>query len=282
MKNFALIINKEKGLTSRDVVNKLNKILNTKKIGHTGTLDPIATGVLVCLVGKYTKLVEIITAEDKEYVATIKLGVKTDSLDITGNIIDEQKPKKLEEQNIKIVLNGLVGEYIQTIPLYSAVHINGKRLYEYARNNENVELPQNKVFIKEIEFLSYKDDSIKFRVVVSKGTYIRSLIQTICDNLNTIGSMSELIRTRQGNFKLENAFTIKDVENNNYQKLNIEDLLQIQSVEISKDIVKKIYNGNKLEMKLKGYILFKENGNEIALYYFTNDIGRLVILLKEN
>ena len=278
MNDIGLIINKDKNLTSRDVVNKLVKILNNKKIGHTGTLDPIATGVLVCLTGKYTKLVDLITVLDKEYIAEIKLGIKTDTEDITGNILETTKVKEYSKEEIIDVLNNLVGEYIEEIPIYSAVHIQGKRLYEYARNNEIVLLPKRKVEIKEIELLDYRDDLIQFRVVVSKGTYIRSLIQTICHNLNTIGTMNNLIRTRQGKFKIEDAYTLKDIENNNYQALKIQDLIELSEVELDNILYKKVINGNIIEDNLNGYILYKYINEDIALYYFENGIGKLKIL----
>ena len=280
MNNIGLIINKDKNLTSRDVVNKLTHILNNKKIGHTGTLDPIATGVLVCLTGKYTKLVDLITTLDKEYIAEIKLGVKTDTEDITGNILKTTKVKEYSKKEIINVLNNLVGEYEEEIPLYSAVHVNGKRLYEYARNNEEVELPKRKVEIKEIELLDYHSDLIQFRVVVSKGTYIRSLIQTICGSLNTIGTMNNLVRTRQGKFKIEDAYTLKDIKNNNYKPLKIQDLIDLQEIELDNVLYKKVINGNQIEDNLNGYILYKYNNEDIALYYFESGIGKLKILFN--
>ena len=276
--NIGIVINKDKDMTSRDVVNKLSHILNIKKIGHTGTLDPMATGVLVCLTNKYTKLVDLITNEDKEYIATIKFGIKTDTDDITGNILESISVKEYNKQDIIEVLNNLIGIYEEEIPIYSAVHVNGKRLYEYARNNEDVELPKRKVDIKEIEFLDYHNDLLKFRVVVSKGTYIRSLIQTICKNLNTIGTMNNLIRTRQGKFKIENSYTLNDIANNNYQILNLTDMLDIKIKSVTNILAKKIINGNKLEMNEKGFVLFQDKGCDIALYYFENKIGKLKIL----
>ncbi len=276
--NFGIVINKEKDYTSRDVINKLNHILRTKKIGHTGTLDPLATGVLVCLIGKYTKLVSLIMDEDKEYIASIKLGIKTDTLDITGNIIDKCEIKKYNLEEINNILKSFLGEYHQIIPLYSAKRVNGKRLYEYARSKEEVKLPESIVNIKEIELLDYHDDLIKFRVVVSKGTYIRSLIQSMCDKLNCYGTMNELIRTRQGKFRINNSYTLNDIENNNYQILKIEDLLDVEVLNIPNGLEKSILNGNKIELDKNGYILFKKDNEEIALYYFENKIGRLKIL----
>ena len=179
--NQVLVVNKSINLTSRDVVNKLNSIFKTKKIGHTGTLDPMATGVLVCVFGKYTKLVDYLSQTDKEYLASIKLGIETDTWDIMGNIIKKEKVKKFSVKEINDVLQSFVGIYKQQIPLYSAKHVNGKRLYEYARLNEPVKLPENEVEIKKIEFISYENAEITFKVLVSKGTYIRSLIQSILE-----------------------------------------------------------------------------------------------------
>lgn len=273
-----LVINKEKGLTSRDVVNKLCKILHTKRIGHTGTLDPIATGVLVCLTDKHTKLVDVLTSTYKEYIATIKLGIKTDTLDITGNIIEENSNYDLNINEINNVLKSFVGKNIQEVPIYSAVSINGKRLYEYARNNIEVTLPKREVTIKEIELLEYNKDIIKFRCIVSKGTYIRSLIKDICDKLNVYGTMSDLIRTKHGKFSINNAYTIEDISNNNYKSLELKEVLDLQEIELDNSLYKKVINGNVLSLNYNGYILFKQNNTDIALYYFENNEGRLKIL----
>ncbi len=280
MDNFAVVINKEKNYTSRDVVNKLNQIFKTKKIGHTGTLDPLATGVLVCLVGKYTKLVPYIVNEEKEYEATIKLGIKTDTLDITGKVMELSEPRKLNIEEIRQVLDSMIGEFEQTIPLYSAKHLNGKRLYEYARDEEEVTLPKNKVIIKEIKLLKYQGDEITFKCLVSKGTYIRSLIEAICNKLNVLGVMSELKRTKQGNFSLKNSCLLDDVANNNFKKLKIEDIFTVQVVDLEENIEKKVLNGNIIELNLDGWVLFKKDTEEVALYHFNNQIGHLILLLK--
>lgn len=278
MNNLILVINKDKNFTSRDVVNKLSKLLGIKKIGHTGTLDPMATGVLVCLTNKYTKLVSLITSLEKEYIAEIKLGIKTDTYDITGNIICTEEVKIFDKKEIINVLTSFIGSYEEEVPIYSAVHVNGKRLYEYARNNEDVELPKKIVEIKNIELLEYDNDLIRFKVIVSKGTYIRSLIQDICKSLNTIGTMNSLIRSKQGNFNLEDSYTLEDIENNNYKTMNIEDVLELEIVELDNFLYKKVINGNVLNLNYNGYILFKKNNVDIALYYFDNNIGKLKIL----
>ena len=277
--NGAIIVNKEKGYTSRDVVNKLNKILDTKKIGHTGTLDPLASGVLVCLIGKYTKLVPIITEEEKEYIAEIKLGIKTDTLDVTGNVLEKGNIPKLSKDEIISVLNSFIGVYKETVPLYSAVSVNGKRLYEYARSGLEVKLPEREVYIKEISLISYEFDLIKFKVLVSKGTYIRSLITSICEKLNTIGTMNNLVRIKQGQYKIQDSYTLEEIRNGNYQLLKLADLINLEKVEITDDLAKKIINGNLINLAKEGYILFTKNGEEKALYNFQNKQGKLVVLL---
>ena len=261
--NGILLINKPIDFTSRDVVNKLTKILKTKKIGHTGTLDPIATGVLVVCVGNTTKLCELLTSEYKEYVATIKLGIKTDTLDTTGNIIEEKEYNVTVEQ-IKEVLNSFLGTSIQTTPIYSAVKVNGKKLYEYAREGKEVELPKREINITDIELISYKDDEIKFKTTVSKGTYIRALIDDICNKLNTVGTMSSLIRTKQGKFTLEETFTLEDVENGKYELISIEKALSdIETITIDEDTYNKVKNGA---------IIPKQFNNDYANLLYNNKI----------
>ncbi len=220
-----IVIDKPKGITSRDVVNIICKELGTKKVGHTGTLDPIAEGVLVICVGKATKLVELLTSNDKEYVAEVKLGMLTDTLDIDGKVLKKEE-SRINKEKLLSVLKSFNGTYNQEVPIYSAVKIKGKKLYEYARNNEEVELPKRLVEIKSIELLEFKEDSYKFKVSVSKGTYIRSLIKDINDKLGVIGVMSSLKRTRQGNFKIEYAYTLENIKNNDYKLLSIKNVLK--------------------------------------------------------
>lgn len=274
MKNGIIVVNKDINMTSRDVVNKLTSLFGTKRIGHTGTLDPLATGVLVVCINKYTKLVDIITSEYKEYVATIKLGIETDTIDITGNVLKSKCPKELETSFIDDTLKLFLGKSIQEVPIYSAIHVNGKRLYEYARNNIEVDLPKREVDIKEIELLDYKNDEIKFRCVVSKGTYIRSLIKDICNKLGVLGTMSSLVRTKQGNFFIENSYTLDDIRSGNYEILDIMDVLDIQIVNCDLELLKKVKNGVKLESYSK-YRLFMYDNERISLY---DKFGKLLIL----
>ena len=265
--NGLLVVNKPKNKTSRDVVNELNHIFSFKKIGHTGTLDPLATGVLVCLFGKYTKLVNLITSYEKEYVATIKLGIKTDTLDITGNIIDK-KEVNITKEKIEEVFNNFPKKYYQTVPLYSAVKINGKKLYEYARNNEKVILPKREVNIYKLELLEYNNSIIKFKALVSKGTYIRSLIDDLMHNLNTYGVMQELIRTKQGNFTLNDSYTLEDIKNNNYKLLNIKEFLDYPIIELDNKYYKQIINGVIIPniFNIKDKVIFTYQNKDIAIY----------------
>ena len=274
--NGILIVNKSEGFTSRDVVNKLSKIFNTKKIGHTGTLDPIAKGVLVVVIGKYTKLCEDLTQTYKEYIATFKLGILTDTLDITGKILDE-KDVTVTEEEIRNVIASYKCVYDQEVPIYSSVKINGRKLYEYARNGENVVLPKRKVDIKNIEVIDINKDIVKIKCLVSKGTYIRSLIRDIGSSLNTFATMTDLIRSKQGIFDIRDSYTLEDIENGNYKLIDIEDVMDICVID-DNTYLKDVTNGVKLKLDVKNeYILFKHEGNNIALYKKDNDYFRMYI-----
>lgn len=209
-----IIINKEKNWTSNDIVQKLKGILH-EKTGHTGTLDPLATGVLPILVGKGTSLSKYLINHDKEYVATIKLGEKRSTGDQEGKII-EKKPvteKMLDDDNIKQVLKSFLGKQSQIPPMYSAIKVNGKKLYEYARSGKTVEVKARDIEIFDISLISVSKDvkEIIFKVWCSKGTYIRSLCEDIAEKLGTVGFMSGLNRIRVGDFRIEQAVRISDV-----------------------------------------------------------------------
>ena len=213
-----ILINKEKKYTSHDVVAKVKKILKVK-VGHTGTLDPNATGILPLLLGNATKISKYLINHNKEYIAELKLGVKTDTADGEGKVIAE-KQVNLEEifeninESIQQILNSFVGKTLQKPPMYSAIKVNGKKLYEYARKNEKVEVKSRQIEIYKMELikLDLKENIIKFKVRCSKGTYIRTLCEDIAEKLNTYGYMKELQRTEVGDFKIENAITIGELE----------------------------------------------------------------------
>ena len=267
-----IVVNKDKDYTSRDVVNVIGKIFNTKKVGHTGTLDPLATGVLIVCMNKALKVVDLITASDKEYIAKVVLGIDTDTLDITGNIINECKTD-VNVDMVKSVLNSFVGKSIQEVPKYSAVKVNGKKLYEYARNGIDVELPKREIQIFDIELISDIDiidghQEFSFRVKVSKGTYIRCLIRDIGIKLGCFACMKELTRTKQGKFSIDESYTLNDIKNGNYKLLNIKDVIDIEKVVVSDNMLFKIKNGmilDKFFISDKALIL-DNNGNEIGIY----------------
>lgn len=267
-----IVVNKDKDYTSRDVVNVIGKIFNTKKVGHTGTLDPLATGVLIVCMNKALKVVDLITASDKEYIAKVVLGIDTDTLDITGNIINECKTD-VNVDMVKSVLNSFVGKCIQEVPKYSAVKVNGKKLYEYARNGIDVELPKREIQIFDIELISDIDiidghQEFSFRVKVSKGTYIRSLIRDIGVKLGCFACMKELTRTKQGRFSIDESYTLNDIKNGNYKLLNIKDVIDIEKVVVSNNMLFRIKNGmilDKFFISDKALIL-DNNGNEIGIY----------------
>ena len=275
--NGILLVNKKENWTSRDVVNKVGKILGTKKVGHTGTLDPLATGVLVLCIGSATKLNEILTSTYKEYEAEITLGLLTDTLDITGNELKEEKVKVNKEQILE-ALNKMTGKYVQEVPIYSAVKVNGRKLYEYARAGESVELPKREVDIKELELIGnikYTDNKTIFniRCLVSKGTYIRALVNDIANGLNTIGVMSKLTRTKQGKFKLENCYKIEDIESGNYKLISIAEALNnFPKVVVDGYLENLIKNGAVINDEWKQeHILFIDKNNCLLALYKSYD-----------
>ena len=280
--NGIIVVNKDKGMTSRDVINVLNKIFQTKKIGHTGTLDPIASGVLVVCLGKYTKLVDLITAYDKEYIAQFSFGYETDTLDSTGNIT-KQDNKVIAYDELVKTLNNFIGDYEQTVPIYSAVKIKGKKLYQYARKNIEVELPKRTVTINNIELLAFKNNQAKIKVSVSKGTYIRSLIRDIAHELNTYATMTSLIRTKQGNFSLEDSYTLEDIKNKRYQILKVTDIFDYPVIELDDELYFKVKNGQKVKLDCtqeKVILTFKKH--VIAIYELNDNIYQMAIFLATN
>lgn len=275
--NGILIVNKPSGITSRDVVNIVGKTLNIKKVGHTGTLDPMATGVLVLCLGNALKVCELITANDKEYIAKVILGIETETLDTTSPIINTKKTNITKEE-IEKVLNSFKGSYLQEVPKYSAVKINGKKLYEYAREGKEIELPKKMVTIYDIQLVSditYYNDTTSFyiKTTVSKGTYIRSLIRDIGYKLNTYGCMDSLERTRQGIFNIDNSYTLEEIKNNNYKLLSIEKSLpNIPLVEVDNKTLFKIRNGVKLKKFFTGDMAIIKDKNKVVAIY-KNDLN---------
>lgn len=265
--NKILIINKPKNYTSRDIVNIISKKFNTKKVGHFGTLDPLASGVLTIGVGCYTKLCNCDIFNEKEYVVEVKLGIATDTYDITGNVL-KQSSYTIDKQLLIDALKGFEKTYLQEVPIYSAVKVNGKKLYEYARNNEQVTLPKKEVTIYNIEFISLENDLLTFKTLVSKGTYIRSLINDLSISLNIPMTMNNLTRTKQGPFNIEKSNTLEDVENNNIKYIDISEFLDLTIKPITNENAKQVLNGAPILQKSsdKKYILYRKNDQDVVLY----------------
>ena len=267
--NFGCIlyINKPQGITSFDVVHEIKKLFGLKKVGHTGTLDPIATGVMLVAVGKATKIVELLTAEDKEYITKVELGIKTDTYDITGKVLETKEVS--ENINIEKTLSTFKKTYLQEVPIYSAVKVNGQKLYDYARKEKEVTLPKKEVTIKEIELLEENKNKFTFRALVSKGCYIRSLIMDISKELNTYGTMSSLIRTKQGKITLEETNTLEDIKNNHFQVHKLEEVLNFQTVIPSKEEERLLIHGVKIEDRwnISDKVIFKTNKNQLIGIY---------------
>lgn len=209
-----LVVNKEKGFTSHDVVGKLRGILKQKKIGHTGTLDPDAEGVLPVCLGNATKVCDFLTDTDKVYEALLKLGVETDTQDLSGRVIRECSADNVTRERFWEIAESFVGEYNQLPPMYSALKVNGKKLYEYARAGIEVEREPRRVFIRNIELLSWDETEKEARIGVecSKGTYIRTLCHDIGSKLGCGGAMKYLLRTKAAGFCLEEAHTLHEIE----------------------------------------------------------------------
>ena len=206
-----IVIHKEKGYTSHDVVAKLRGILHMKKIGHTGTLDPDATGVLPVALGKGTKLVDLLTDKEKTYEAVLHLGITTDTQDMSGTILEE-KPVNVTEEEVRQVLESFVGEQLQVPPMYSALKVNGKKLYELAREGKSVERKARPVTFYEILPLEINLPLVKLRVTCSKGTYIRTLCNDIGEKLGCGGCMEELLRSKVGAYTLNESHSLAEVE----------------------------------------------------------------------
>lgn len=252
--NGIIIVNKPKGCTSHDIVYKIKKIFN-QKVGHTGTLDPMAEGVLPILIGKATQCSKYLINHDKKYLVKLKLGIKTDTADSEGKIIEEKQidTKSITKENIVNTLKSFIGKQEQIPPIYSAIKVNGKKLYEYARKGQEVELKPRLIEIYDIDLIKYslEEKEIEFEVFCGKGTYIRSLCEDIASKLGTVGYMKELKRIQVGDFKIEDSVTVEEMEKNtnfgNDRIISIEMLFSDKpSIKLEKRKVELLLNGVKL------------------------------------
>ena len=254
-----ILINKEKGYTSHDIVNKVRKKLNIKKVGHAGTLDPLATGILPILIGKGTKLSKYLIEHDKTYIANIKLGIKTTTGDLEGDIIKKTENVNIDELAIKNVLKTFIGKQKQIPPIYSAIKINGKKLYEYARASENIEITPRDIEIYDIYLNNYDKEKqeVKITAHVSKGTYIRTLCENIAEKLGTVGTMKELERIKVNQFTIEKSVYIDD--------LKPENIMSIEEIFNTKLNI--ILNNIELHKLLNGVLIEKNLPNDLYKIY---------------
>lgn len=271
--NGVILINKEKNISSFGVVAKVRKILNIKKVGHSGTLDPNATGLLPILIGNGTKISKYLIEHDKTYIAKLKLGIKTTTADGEGDILekDDFKLNKKNEDLYKNVFNSFIEKSTQIPPIYSAIKVDGKKLYEYARKNEEVEIKPREIEIYNIKIISinYDENEIDFEVSCSKGTYIRTLCEDIAEKLETCGYMKELKRTRVDNFRIEDAITLEELESNkNNEEYLKNKIISIENIFENKNKIN--LNERKKELFLNGVKLTHDLKDDIYLVYSNN------------
>ena len=275
MKNGFLLIDKESDYTSRDVCNIIAKIFDAKKVGHAGTLDPFATGLLIVGINNATKALTYIEGQYKTYEATLLLGIKTSSGDHTDDIVDTQPVPSLVKDEIETIFKSLLGELEQTVPITSAVHVNGRKLYQYAHLNQEVELPTRTIEVKELELLSFNEKEIKFRTTVSKGTYIRVLGETIAEKLGTVGHLTSLRRTKILDIDVNTAKTIKELKEDDLLPIAdiVSKFLPTQTLTIPAEI-KKARHGGKLSLKLfperlETFCVLDDKNHAIAIYKYS-------------
>ena len=284
--NGIIVINKEKGMTSHDVVNQVRKIFKTKKVGHLGTLDPNAIGVLAICINDATKLVQFLLEHNKTYIARVCLGKKTDTYDLDGTIISSVKVEKIDVTKLDDIIKNFIGKQLQVPPIYSSIKVNGKKLYEYARNNEKVNILPREIEvykIKRISELVYENECCFFDLYleVSKGTYIRSLCLDIGAKMNIPSSMAELCRIKLGNFDIKDSYTLKDISEGNYRLITMTESLNDLPFFSSEEVIKKAKFGMKIDVKMilenlidkPKKIAIGEKNELIAIYELTSDLN---------
>ena len=268
-----IIINKEENWTSNDVVQKVKHIFK-EKVGHTGTLDPLATGVLPILIGKGTLLSKYLINHDKEYIATIKLGIKTDTGDSEGKELERREVERemIEKNNVSNVLKSFIGKQSQIPPMYSAIKVNGKKLYEYARKGQTIEVTSRNIEIYNIELISInnKENEIIYKVNCSKGTYIRTLSEDIAKAIGTIGYMKNLLRTKVGDFEIEHSIKVSELEEKKDYFDNF--IITIESFFYNKTNL--VLNKNQIYRFLNGTKVKIEKKNE--LYRIYNEYNQFI------
>lgn len=277
-----LIINKPKGYTSHDIVNIVKKTLNTSKVGHAGTLDPNATGVLPILVGKATKISKYLIEHDKTYIAELALGEKSSTGDTEGEIIKKKEVPLLNEEQIKQVLKSFEGKQMQTPPIYSSIKINGKKAYEYARKGETIQLEPRPIEIMKISFIKFENNVLKYEVQCSKGTYIRVLCEDIAERLGTVGLMKNLCRTRVNEFDIEDSCKIEQIAEEKI--ISIEKACTFKpKIELDDKTKEKFLNGVKLNFNMENGV-YRIYNKEIflGLGVINNNILKRDVIIIDN
>ncbi len=270
-----IYVDKPKGITSFDICYKLRKVFNTKKIGHTGTLDPNATGLMVCLINNATKTNQFLVCAKKEYIATVKIGIKTDSDDIDGNLLEEKEETMPEFSVIDTVLKSFLGKSKQIPPMTSAIKVNGKKLYEYHRQGIELKLEPRDIEVFDIELLEVKKDTFTFRTYVSSGTYIRSLANDILNKLSIIGTLSDLRRTKIDDIDISEADSLDDVINGKYHTHSVYEVLSKYYYVYNVKDRKHILDGKPLKLDLKDdMILCAYNNEALAIYKYEDGLYR--------
>lgn len=293
-----IVINKPKGCTSHDVVHKIKKLFG-KKVGHTGTLDPNATGVLPILIGKGTELSQFLINHDKKYIATIQLGVKTDTGDVEGNVIEEKNVNldNYDKNQVNEILKKMLGKQKQIPPIYSAIKVNGKKLYEYARSGKTVDIPEREIEIYDLKCLNFDvvNKLLVFEIYCSKGTYVRTVCEKIAELLNTVGYMKELERIMVGDFNIEKSITIEELKDN-FQNQNflVENIISIEKffgnnpmIILDEKKLKLFLNGVKLDFSYNKSLncnsefvrIYNENNKFIGIGIYENGKLRRKIVL---
>ncbi|MBE6115950.1 MAG: tRNA pseudouridine(55) synthase TruB [Erysipelotrichaceae bacterium] len=272
--NGILLVNKPQGITSFKLVEKVRRMLGNEKAGHTGTLDPLASGLMMLTIGKATKILPYIVSHTKEYVAVLKLGFSTDTLDVTGTVTAEKETVPIDKAQVEKVLKEFLGKSQQLPPMYSAKKVNGRKLYEYARNNVEIERKPADIEIFEIELISIDNDEIRFRTLCSAGTYIRTLCQEIAYKLNNEGCMKELIRSGIDRYSLEDSYTLDDIEKGNYALLDSYEVLNDYQYVEMEDLTD-VLNGKPLRLERSDDVIFITNDHRIiAAYQKDGDVYR--------
>ncbi len=269
--NGIFLINKEANWTSFDICAKVKRLFNTKKVGHSGTLDPFAEGLMIVCLGQATKIIPFLENYNKTYLATIKLGEETDTLDNTGNIIDKKDVLNYSLEELKNVLNSFLGKSQQIPPMFSALKHDGVPLYSLAREGIEIERKPRNIEIFSIELIEYNKPFLTFKCKVSKGTYIRTLAKDIAIKLSTVGHLVKLIRTNIDKFDLNMAKKVNELTIND--SISIVEMLTLPTLIVDNEIEKKIRNGNKLSLQGKNILLLVNEKKEALAIYEKKEDG---------